>query len=80
METFRDAQSLHKLTTQVGMERSRFSVSNSEIGEELASEIKGKDNPQNQAKRHAQNEWIQAINRACSTCSLTVPTTARALR
>lgn len=33
-------------------------------GVTLALEIKGKDSPQNQAKRHALNEWVQAINAA----------------
>lgn len=33
-------------------------------GVTLALEIKGTDSPQNQAKRHALNEWIQAINAA----------------
>jgi len=33
-------------------------------GVTLALEIKGTDSPQNQAKRHALNEWVQAINAA----------------
>jgi len=33
-------------------------------GVTLALEIKGTDSPQNQAKHHALNEWVQAINAA----------------
>ena len=33
-------------------------------GVTLVLEIKGTDSPQNQAKRHALNEWVQAINAA----------------
>lgn len=33
-----------------------------QFGKTLALEIKGKDSPQDRAKRHALDQWLQAVN------------------